>query len=62
MLKELSQFQGFLYRNFYNYEHYYKDIKPDRNQSARLYERAKTHKLENFKKVALANLKFKTYH
>ena len=40
-LKELSQFQDFLYRNFHNYERY-KDMQPDSNQPARLYGTAKT--------------------
>ena len=34
-LKELSQFQDFLYRNFNDYERY-KDMQPDGNQPARL--------------------------
>ena len=41
MLKELSRFQDFLYRNFHNYERY-KDMKPDSNQPVRLYGTAKT--------------------
>ena len=32
-LKELLQFQDFLYRNFYNCKRY-KDMKPDSNQPA----------------------------
>ena len=45
-LKDLSQFQVFLYINFYNYERY-KNMKPDSNQSERLYGTAKTLKFEN---------------
>ena len=44
-LKELSQFQDFLYKNFHNYKRY-KDVQPDSNQAARLYGTAKTHKFE----------------
>ena len=53
ILKELSQFQDFLYRNFCNYERY-KSMKPDSNQPACLYGTAKTHKFEFLE----ANLKF----
>ena len=49
MLKELLQFQDFLYRNFYNYERH-KDIKPESNQSGRL---------EKLKEITVANLKFR---
>ena len=38
-----TQFQDFLYRNVYDCE-LYKDLKPDNNQPARLYETAKTYK------------------
>ena len=57
MLKELSRFQGFLYRNFHNYEHY-KDMKPDSNQPVRLYGTAKTHKYETLEAITVANLNF----
>ena len=57
-LKDLSRFQDFLYRNFFNYEHY-KDMKPDSNQPARLYGTAKTHKFEDLKDITVANLKFR---
>ena len=40
MLKEISRFQDILYRNFYNYESY-KSMKPDSNQTARLYGQLK---------------------
>ena len=56
-LKELSQFQDFLYRNFHNYE-CYKDMQPDSNQPARLYGTAKTHKFETLEDITAANLKF----
>ena len=56
-LKELSQFQDFLRRNFRNYEHY-KDMKPDSNQPARLYGTAKTHKFEFLEDITVINLKF----
>ena len=55
-LKELTRFRDFLYRNF-NYERY-KDMKPDRNQPARLYGTAKTHKCETLEDITVANLKF----
>ena len=44
-IKELSQFQDILYRNFHNYERF-KYMQPDSNQPARLYETNKTHKFE----------------
>ena len=56
-LKELSQFQDFLYRNLHNYE-CYKDMQPDSNQPARLYGTAKTHKFETLEDITAANLKF----
>ena len=40
MLKEISRSQDILYRNFYNYESY-KSMKPDSNQTARLYGQLK---------------------
>ena len=58
MLKELSRFHDFLHRNFHNYE-YYKDMKPDSNQPARLYGTAKTHKFETLEDIIVANLKFR---
>ena len=57
-LKELSQFQDFLYRNFHNYERY-KDMQPDSNQPARLYGTTKTHKFETLEDITVANLKFR---
>ena len=42
-IKELSQFQDILYRNFHNYE-CFKDMQPDSNQPARLYGINITHK------------------
>ena len=57
-LKELSQFQDFLHRNFYNYERY-KDMKPDSIQPARHYGTAKTHKFVNLEGITAANLKFR---
>ena len=56
-LRELLQFQDFLYRNFHNYEHY-KDMKPDSNQPVRLYGTAKTHKYETLEAITVANLNF----
>ena len=44
MLKEISQFQDFLYRNFYNHERF-KDMKPYSNQPTRLYGTAKSFKI-----------------
>ena len=58
MLKELSQFQDFLYRSFHNYEPY-KDMQPDSNQPACLYGTAKTHKFETLEGITVANLKFR---
>ena len=57
-LKELSQFQDFLYGNFHNYERY-KDIQPDSNQLAHLYGTAKTHKFETLEDITIVNLKFR---
>ena len=51
-----TQFQDFLYRNIYDCE-LYKDLKPDNNQPARLYETAKTYKQENFEDITIKNLK-----
>ena len=56
-LKELSQFQDFLHRNFHNYERY-KDMKPDSNQPARLHGTVKTHIFETLKDITVGNLKF----
>ena len=52
-VKELSRFQDFLYRNFYNYE-CYKDMKNGTNQPT-----VKTHKFENLKDIFVTNLKFR---
>ena len=52
-----TQFQDFLYRNFYICE-LYKDLKHDSNQPARLYETVKTYKYENFEDITAVNLKF----
>ena len=49
-LKELPQFQHFLYRNFHNYEGY-KYTQPDSNQSPRLYGTAKTTKFETLEDI-----------
>ena len=57
-LKQLSQFQDFLYRNCHNYQRY-KDLQPDSNQPARLYGTAKTHKFETLEDITVANLKFR---
>ena len=53
-LKELSQFQDFLYRNFHNYK-CYKDMKPDSNQPECLYGTAKTLKFETLEDITVAN-------
>ena len=55
-LKELSQFQDFLYTNFHKYERY---MQPDSNQPARLYGTAKTHKFETLENITLANMRFR---
>ena len=60
-LKEVSQFQDFLYRNFRNYERY-KDMEPHGNQTARLYGTTKIHKFEFLEDITLANLKFQPNH
>ena len=57
MIKELLQFQDFLYKNFHNYE-CYKDMQPDSNQPACVYGTAKTHEFEIFEDNTIANLKF----
>ena len=57
-LKELSQFQDFLYRNFHNCEGY-NDVKLDRNQPALLYRTTKTHKFETLEDITVANMKFR---
>ena len=56
-LKQLSQFQDFLYRNRHNYQ-CYKDLQPDSNQPARLYGTAKTRNFETLEDISVANLKF----
>ena len=54
-LKELWQFQGFLYRNFHNHERS-KDMQSDSN---RPYGTAKTHKFGTLEDITVANLKFR---
>ena len=56
-LKDLKQFQGFLYRNFRSHRKY-KQMTPSSNQPARLYGTAKTHKF-NSKDITTDNLKFR---
>ena len=56
-LKELSWLQGFLYRNFHNYERY-KDMQPHCQQPACLYGTTKTHKFETLENITTTNLKF----
>ena len=55
--KELSRFQGFPYRNFYNYERY-RDKKSDINQPAHLYGTAKTQKFENLEDIWNIKIQF----
>ena len=55
-LKDLKNFQDFLYRNFKDYENY-DEMRPVSNQPARLYDTAKTHKFENVKDITPQNLK-----
>ena len=55
-LKNLKNFQDFLYRNFKDYENY-DEMRPVSNQPARLYGTAKTHKFENLKDITPQNLK-----
>ena len=57
-LKDLKQFQDFLYRNFRKFEHYDK-MKPVSNQPARIYGTAKTHKFNNQTEITLESLKFR---
>ena len=57
-MEELSRFQDFLYRNFYNHERY-KDTKPDSNQPVCLYGKAKTQKSKNLKEITVVNLRFR---
>ena len=55
-IKELLQFQDFLYKTFNDYERY-KDMQPNKNQPAHLYGTAKTHKFESLGDITVANLK-----
>ena len=57
-LSDLQQFQSFLYRNFFKYEHY-EDMWPTSNQPARIYATAKTHKFENLADINIEDLKFR---
>ena len=56
-LKELSQFQNFLYRIIYNYDRY-KNMKPNSKQPARLSGTATIQKFENLGDITAASLKF----
>ena len=56
-LKKLSLVHEFLYRNFHNYQ-CYKDMQPDRNQTAHLYGTAQTNTFETLEDITVANLKF----
>ena len=60
-LKELWQFQDFLYRNFRNYD-YYKGMQPDSNQPApaHLYGTARTLKFKSLENIIVVNPKFPT--
>ena len=57
-LQDLKRYQDFLYRNFYNYEHY-KKMYPQSNQPAKLYGTAKTHKFNDTNDITINQLKFR---
>ena len=57
-LKEISQFQDFLYKKFHNCKRY-KDMQPDSHQTACIYRTVKTHKFETLQDITAANLKFR---
>ena len=57
-LKDLKQFQSFLYRNFSSHRDY-KKMTPSSNQPARLYGTAKTHKFNSTEDVTKSGLKFR---
>ena len=56
-LKELTQFQDFLYRNIYSC-YGYSDMKPDSNQPACIFGGVKISKFEKLKEITVTNLKF----
>jgi len=58
ILKDLKNFQSFLYRNFKNHENY-KDIYPSSHQAARFFSSAKTHKFTNIEDINLQDLKLR---
>ena len=58
ILKDLKNFQSFLYRNFRNHEKY-KEMYPTSHQAARFFSTAKTHKFENIDKINLKELKLR---
>ena len=55
-LKDLKNFQEFLYRNFKDYENH-DDMRPVNNQPHKSYGTAKTHKFENLEDITPQNLK-----
>ena len=57
-LQYLKRFQGCLWRNFYNYEHYHK-MYPHSNQPAKLYGTDKTHKFKDIIDVTKEQIKFR---
>ena len=58
ILSDLKHFKAFLYNNFSKYEHY-KEMRPQSNQAARLYETAKTHKCKTLADINIENLKIR---
>ena len=57
-LKDLKNFQSFLYRHFYETE-YYDPMRPTSNQPARFFATAKTHKFNNINEINLNQLKLR---
>ena len=58
ILKDLKNFQSFLYRNFKDHEKY-KDMYPTSHQASRFFSTAKTHKFENINDINLKDLKLR---
>ena len=57
-LKDLHNFQAFLYRNFKDHKNY-KQLRPSSNQPAKLFATAKTHKFDSFNDININDLKLR---